>query len=57
MRTTLFQPCNDANICAGREPKAGCPNCLGRGFYYLKDWAQTCHCKRYASPAGADDRR
>jgi hypothetical protein len=46
---TLFQPCNEANMGVGTEPKAGCPDCLGRGFYYFMDWAQTCHCKRRAS--------
>jgi hypothetical protein len=48
MPTTLFQPCNEANIGVGKAPNPNCPNCLGFGFYYFMGWAQTCHCKRYS---------
>lgn len=45
MRTTLFQPCNEANVGAGCDPLAECHNCLGRGFFYDRGWALTCPCK------------
>lgn len=49
MRTTLLQPCDEANIGAGRDPWPTCDCCLGRGFYYdAKNWARTCFCKNAA---------
>lgn len=45
MRTTLFQPCDEANIGAGCDPYLSCHRCLGRGFFYDRGWALTCPCK------------
>jgi hypothetical protein len=34
MTHRYFQPCDQANIGAGKEPDSSCLKCNGKGFFY-----------------------
>lgn len=42
-----MEDCKEANKGFNVAPEKGCFYCKGAGFYYVKNWAKTCECKKY----------